>query len=103
MKRRGRPLGHISESVFSLIRERAALGQPLTLRAVAHAAQLSYTDADKTVRRLKAGGWIRYGEPLPSVDRGRPPHLLLPSEEAGQQQKGAELHFCMGMMIRTGR
>ncbi len=101
MKRGGRRLSPVSLQVLGMIRDRALGAEPLTLRGLTHAAQMSYADADDVVRRLVSGGHVRYGEPLPSSG-GRPPRALLPAEPAAAQ-RGAELHCCMGMMIRTVR
>jgi MarR-like DNA-binding transcriptional regulator SgrR of sgrS sRNA len=99
MTRRGRRLGQVSQAVLTMIRARA-LEQPMTLHEVAVTAQLSYSDAKRTVQKLNTGGWIRYGDQVPG--RGnRPARELLPAEEP--QQRAAELHAVMGLMIRSGR
>ncbi len=99
MTRRGRRLGVVSMAVLEFIRARA-LQQPPTLREVAQQTQLNYAHADRTVQKLKAGGWIRYGNEVPGQGN-RPARELLPADEPAQ--RGAELHAVMGLMIRSGR
>jgi hypothetical protein len=98
MTRRGRPLGEISQSVYNLIAQRARAGAPLTVRTVAGEAQLTYADAKQLVKRLASGGHVQYGQAQPTGG-SRPPRSILP---AGTRSEPAQqLHFVMGMMVRT--
>jgi len=74
--KRGRPLG---VKAFAVLR--TVSSGPTTVSALAASLQLSYSDAEQTVRRLVQGGHVHYGELIRNTG-GRPARLVQSSAEA---------------------
>ena len=101
MTRRGRPLGFVSRALLEAFAERPGL----SVRTVANDLRLSYGRARvEASRMVSRGQLVQVGE---ETTGRRPAALLAPAESARSaepaQQPGADLHFVMGMMIRSGR
>jgi predicted ArsR family transcriptional regulator len=74
--KRGRPLGVKSFAVLRLV-----AAQPMPLSTLAATLQLSYTDAQWTVKRLAQRGLVHYGEAQRHTG-GRPARVLRVCEPA---------------------
>ena len=97
MTRRGRPIGFVSSAIADALRSR-----PRTLRELCADLQLTYSVADANVRRLRSAGHV---QPVGEEPTGRRPATVFAAApaDAPAEQRGAELHFVMGMMVRGGR
>ena len=91
--RRGRPLGFVSRSIVEALQ-----AQPRTLRELSEHLRLSYPHAKQTVLNLAERGLVRSAGQVPTATR--PATVYAPAEP---QQRAADLHFVMGMMVRGGR
>lgn len=90
MRRAGRPLGAVSENFLAAVRER-----PRTVPRLAADLQLSQRAAMRTADRLRAAGYVAWGQSLPGAAGTRPVRVLMPA----QAQSGADVFRALGAAL----